>query len=59
MALPRASFPDHAVVDYQAHGLKRTAAAYGSHHMTLRRWLVERGVTIRPQGRRIHKAGER
>lgn len=37
MAYPRATFPEQAVAEYATNGLKRTAAAYRAHHVTLRR----------------------
>jgi hypothetical protein len=47
MAHPRISLPDQAVSDYLAGTLKGTAASYGVHAKSLRRWLVDRGVQIR------------
>lgn len=48
MAHPRAHIPQSAIADYTAGTLKGTASAYGVHAKSLRRWLIERGVQIRP-----------
>jgi hypothetical protein len=53
MSHPRAVFPPDVIAHYLANGKDRTCAAYRTHWQTLRRWLVERGVSIRPQGRRL------
>ena len=48
MSHPRAVFPPSALDEYKAGaGLKGMAAEYRCSAITLRRWLVERGVTIR------------
>lgn len=56
MSHPRATFPPSIIPYHQANGLRRTCAAYGTSYRTLRRYLVERGVQIRPQGVRITRA---
>jgi len=49
---PCAVFPPCALTEYQAGaGLKAMAAEYRCSAITLRRWLVERGVVIRGQGK--------
>jgi hypothetical protein len=53
MAHPRAQFPDGVIAYYQAHGGKACERAYRCGWQTLRRWLRERGVPIRPQGVRL------
>jgi hypothetical protein len=53
MSHPRATFPPHAITEYQAGaGLKSMAVEYRCDASTLRRWLVERGVVIRGPGKR-------
>lgn len=52
MSYPRAQFPPDVIAHYQAHGFWKTCKAYRCSFRTLRRWLVERGVAIRPHGRR-------
>ncbi len=53
MSHPRAVFPPSALTEYQAGaGLKSMAVEYRCSAVTLRRWLVERGVIIRTQGKK-------
>ncbi len=53
MSHPRAVFPPEVIPHYQQHGAVKTRIAYRCQWGTLRRWLVEHGVQIRPQGLRI------
>jgi hypothetical protein len=53
MSYPRATFPPEAVAYYRAHGALAAKAHYGCHWTTLRRWLLEQGEPIRPQGLRL------
>jgi hypothetical protein len=53
MAHPRAQFPTSVIADYRANGGKACCRAYRCGWETLRRWLREHGVTIRPQGHRL------
>ncbi len=54
MSHPRATFPPHAITEYQSGaGLKSMAAEYRCSAITLRRWLVERGVKIREQRKKV------
>jgi phage antirepressor YoqD-like protein len=55
MSHPRADYPPQVIADYLARGLKKTAEDYGTHRVTLRRWLVEHGVAIRGPGKRIDR----
>lgn len=57
MSHPRAIIPPSALAHYRQHGGKATARAYGNSWQTLRRWLVEHGEQIRPQGVRIIRNG--
>lgn len=53
MSLPRAVFPPSALTEYLAGaGLKGMAVEYHCSAITLRRWLVERGVAIRAHGKK-------
>jgi hypothetical protein len=38
------------VLEYRTIGLVELAAKYGSHHVTVKRWLIEQGVAIRKRG---------
>jgi hypothetical protein len=53
MSYPRADYPASAVQYYQEHGALATCRAYRAQWTTMRRWLVARGVPIRPQGLRL------
>lgn len=53
MSYPRAVIQPRAAAYHQKHGLKATCVRYGFAYRTMRRWLVERGVEIRPWGLRI------
>ena len=59
MAHPCANYPPQIIAEYLARGLERTAADYGTHRVTLRRWLVEHGVAIREPGKRIDREARR
>ena len=53
MSYPRAVFPAALLAEYRSGAsLKALAASYRAGKPTLRRWLVEHGATIRPQGAR-------
>lgn len=53
MSHPRAVFPPALLTEYQAGAsLKALAASYRACNHTIRRWLVERGVVIRGQGKK-------
>ena len=53
MSHPRAVYPPEIADHYRQHGGKATCAAYHTNWTTLRRWLREHGVEIRPQGLRL------
>jgi hypothetical protein len=53
MSYPRAFFPVSVIEHYRTHGAVRTCRAYHTTWETLRRWLREHGVEIRPQGLRL------
>lgn len=53
MAHPRAEFPPILALEYRAASLATLARKYQSHPVTIRRWLVDQGVTLRPQGVRL------
>lgn len=53
MSYPRAIYPLSIIEHYRKHGGKATARAYRTSWTTLRRWLVEHGVVIRPWGLRL------
>lgn len=53
MSHPRAVYPLEIAEHYRQHGGKATARAYRTNWTTLRRWLVEHGVEIRPWGLRL------
>lgn len=51
MSHPRAVFPAALLAEYRSGAsLKDLAASYRAGKPTLRRWLIEHGATIRPQG---------
>lgn len=53
MSHPRAVFPLAAITEYRAGaGLKSMAVSYRCSAITLRRWLIEHGVTIRGTGKK-------
>jgi hypothetical protein len=56
MSHPRATFPPDVIAYYQANGQRGTCSAYRTSWRTLRRWLIERGVVIRPWGKQIARA---
>lgn len=53
MSHPRAVYPPEIADHYRQHGGKATCAAYRTSWVSLRRWLREHGVEIRPQGLRL------
>lgn len=53
MAHPRATYPPSIIDYYHRHGGKATETEYRTAWPTLRRWLVEHGVRIRPRGLRV------
>jgi hypothetical protein len=53
MSYPRADLPPSAVIDYRELGAVAASRKHGCHWQTLRRWLVDRGEPIRPQGLRF------
>lgn len=57
MPHPRAEYPPEIADHYRQHGGKATERAYGTSWQALRRWLVEHGVELRPQGVRISRKG--
>jgi hypothetical protein len=55
MSYPRATYPPEILDHYRQHGGKATARAYSTSWSSLRRWLIEHGEQIRPQGVRISR----
>lgn len=53
MAHPHAEYPPDIADYYRANGGKATCRAYGTSWVSLRRWLREHGVEVRPQGLRL------
>ena len=56
MSHTRATYPAGIADHYRQHGGKATCAAYQTAWRSLRRWLVEHGISVRPQGLRLEQS---